>query len=327
MHAVHCITSLHSQFFSQCCIHHHTARANPDAQRSKSALVAEIFDEEANAGRNAKASSIKADRDGNFTGGGGGGFGSPDRGGGNAGSPGGQLRKSKMATGNTLGKQFKTQLDVLMVTLNATDPHYIRCMKPNNEKRGGHFRSPMMLQQLRYSGLLEVCRIRKMGYPIRRTYAEFHARYKVIAPACKTIEALLSQLKQDRVVDDARLLKGKTKVLMKQAQANELDVAREEAMQNHVVRIQGVARGECVCVCAFVVRDFDISDAHSGCGFSGGAVTAVGLVCCCRLRRLFIAHALSPVMMLRLWSLVNAHRARALWRPASLNSSPSHCAT
>lgn len=109
-----------------------------------------------------------------------------------------------MATGNTLGKQFKLQLDALMVTLSATDPHYIRCMKPNNEKRGGFFRSPMMLQQLRYSGLLEVCAIRKMGYPIRRTYAEFLARYGVIEPSCRTIEALLDRFRRDRVIDDAR---------------------------------------------------------------------------------------------------------------------------
>jgi myosin heavy subunit len=107
-----------------------------------------------------------------------------------------------MATGNTLGKQFKTQLDALMVTLNATDPHYIRCMKPNNEKRGSYFKSPMMLQQLRYSGLLEVCRIRKMGYPIRRTFAEFYGRYGVIAPSCKTVDALLIKLKDNKVVDD-----------------------------------------------------------------------------------------------------------------------------
>eukprot|EP00953_Heterococcus_sp_UTEX-ZZ885_P033799 17565-Heterococcus_DN1.PRE.1 len=157
-------------------------------------------------------------------------------------SPGSQTRKGKMATGNTLGKQFKAQLDALMVTLNATDPHYIRCMKPNNEKRGSYFKSPMMLQQLRYSGLLEVCRIRKMGYPIRRTFAEFYGRYGVIAPSCKTVDALLAKLKDNKVVDD-RLARGKTKILMKQAQANDLDIAREQALEQHVIKIQGVARG------------------------------------------------------------------------------------
>lgn len=36
-------------------------------------------------------------------------------------------------------------------------------MKPNSEKSGDLFVTPMMLEQLRYSGLLEVCTIRKMG--------------------------------------------------------------------------------------------------------------------------------------------------------------------
>ena len=34
----------------------------------------------------------------------------------------------------TLGGQFRLQLADLMKTLNATEPHYIRCIKPNNEK-------------------------------------------------------------------------------------------------------------------------------------------------------------------------------------------------
>lgn len=36
-------------------------------------------------------------------------------------------------------------------------------MKPNSDKAGDMFVTPMMLEQLRYSGLLEVCTIRKMG--------------------------------------------------------------------------------------------------------------------------------------------------------------------
>jgi myosin heavy subunit len=152
-------------------------------------------------------------------------------------------RKGKMATGNTLGKQFRVQLDALMVTLNATDPHYIRCMKPNSEKRGNMFVSTMMLQQLQYSGLLEVCHIRKCGFPIRRTFPEFFARYKVIHPGCPTLSALISKLESSKTIYNKGLAVGKTKVLMKQQQANDLDMAREKALEKHVVTIQAIARG------------------------------------------------------------------------------------
>ena len=77
---------------------------------------------------------------------------------------------------------FKKQLSELMTTLNATEPHFVRCMKPNKAKVGGVYEAEMMLAQLRYSGLLEVCRIRKLGFPLRRDFDEFYKRYRCIAP-------------------------------------------------------------------------------------------------------------------------------------------------
>lgn len=34
----------------------------------------------------------------------------------------------------SVGYQFRTSLNLLMETLNATTPHYVRCIKPNDEK-------------------------------------------------------------------------------------------------------------------------------------------------------------------------------------------------
>lgn len=56
--------------------------------------------------------------------------------------------------------------------------------------------TPMMLEQLRYSGLLEVCTIRKMGFPIRRVFDEFLQRYGCISPSATSIDALLHELVQ-----------------------------------------------------------------------------------------------------------------------------------
>jgi myosin heavy subunit len=78
--------------------------------------------------------------------------------------------------------QFKTQLSSLMETLNSTSPHSVRCTKPNALKKGSIFQSQMMLAQLRYAGLLEVCRIHKLGFPIRREFDGFVKRYRCMVP-------------------------------------------------------------------------------------------------------------------------------------------------
>lgn len=43
-----------------------------------------------------------------------------------------------------------------MEQLGETEPHYIKCIKPNNDKAPGGWSSPLVIEQLRYSGVLEV---------------------------------------------------------------------------------------------------------------------------------------------------------------------------
>jgi myosin-5 len=38
---------------------------------------------------------------------------------------------------STIGDRFRKQLQILAKTLNKTNPHYIRCVKPNSESRPG----------------------------------------------------------------------------------------------------------------------------------------------------------------------------------------------
>ena len=50
---------------------------------------------------------------------------------------------------STLGSQFKAQLAKLMEVLRQTEPHFIRCIKPNPQKRPRDFQGAMVLEQLR----------------------------------------------------------------------------------------------------------------------------------------------------------------------------------
>lgn len=80
----------------------------------------------------------------------------------------------------TLGGIFKSSLIELMDTINSTDAHYIRCIKPNEAKEAWKFEGPMVLSQLRACGVLETVRISTAGYPTRWTYEEFAMRYYML---------------------------------------------------------------------------------------------------------------------------------------------------
>ena len=70
-------------------------------------------------------------------------------------------------------------------------------MLQTKEKRGDIFTSDMMMQQLNYAGLLEVCRIRQIGYPIRHEFDAFFTRYVCLVPSAGTLDELLEKLSGD----------------------------------------------------------------------------------------------------------------------------------
>lgn len=103
----------------------------------------------------------------------------------------------------TLGGQFQEQLADLMVSLERTHPHYIRCVKPNADKRAGAYTAPMVHEQLRYSGVYEAVAIRKRGYPFRYEHGAFAQRYLCAVPGAR-----LAALRRASPVDQCRAIIG-----------------------------------------------------------------------------------------------------------------------
>lgn len=60
--------------------------------------------------------------------------------------------------------------------------HFIRCIKPNENKEAGRADSNYVLTQVRYLGVFETVAIRKSSFPSRWTYEEFVGRFGVLFP-------------------------------------------------------------------------------------------------------------------------------------------------
>ncbi|GMF38284.1 unnamed protein product [Phytophthora fragariaefolia] len=90
--------------------------------------------------------------------------------------------QSTSLTGTTtVSSRFRTQLAELMDVLWSTTPSYIKCIKPNNLKFPGGFSCELVRDQLIYSGVLEVVRIRQEGFPIRKQYNVFYELFWPLA--------------------------------------------------------------------------------------------------------------------------------------------------
>ncbi|KAH6942822.1 hypothetical protein HPB50_010769 [Hyalomma asiaticum] len=76
----------------------------------------------------------------------------------------------------TVAARFHDSLQSLMEAMAQCNPWFVRCIKPNNEKAPMKFDLAVVLEQLRYSGMLDTIRIRKLGYPIRFKFAAFSER-------------------------------------------------------------------------------------------------------------------------------------------------------
>jgi len=80
----------------------------------------------------------------------------------------------------TAGTQFRTAVNDLIQTLLACSPHYIRCIKSNDEKKSGILTDDRVRHQIRYLGLLENVRVRRAGFANRQTFQRFFHRYKML---------------------------------------------------------------------------------------------------------------------------------------------------
>ncbi|CAJ1973589.1 unnamed protein product [Sphenostylis stenocarpa] len=141
---------------------------------------------------------------------------------------------------SSVASRFKQQLQALMETLNTTQPHYIRCVKPNSLNRPQKFENTSVIHQLRCGGVLEAVRISLAGYPTRRIYSEFVDRFGLIAPefmdGSYDDKAVTLKILQKLKLENFQL--GRAKVFLRAGQICILDSRRAEVLDNAAKCIQ-----------------------------------------------------------------------------------------
>uniref|UniRef100_A0A803W4E8 Myosin heavy chain 7B n=1 Tax=Ficedula albicollis TaxID=59894 RepID=A0A803W4E8_FICAL len=165
---------------------------------------------------------------------------------------------SASGEGSTAGKQscpsapvsaLQENLNKLMTNLRSTQPHFVRCIIPNETKTPGAMDSFLVLHQLRCNGVLEGIRICRKGFPNRILYADFKQRYRILNPAAipedkfvdsrKATEKLLISLELDR----AQYKFGHTKVFFKAGLLGLLEEMRDERLAKVLTMLQARIRG------------------------------------------------------------------------------------
>ncbi|NWT13284.1 MYH7 protein, partial [Vireo altiloquus] len=158
-------------------------------------------------------------------------------------------KRKKAASFQTVSQLHKENLNKLMTNLRSTQPHFVRCIIPNETKTPGAMDSFLVLHQLRCNGVLEGIRICRKGFPNRILYADFKQRYRILNPAAipedkfvdsrKATEKLLSSLDLDR----AQYKFGHTKVFFKAGLLGLLEEMRDERLAKVLTMLQARIRG------------------------------------------------------------------------------------
>ncbi|XP_036422044.1 myosin-IIIb isoform X2 [Colossoma macropomum] len=144
----------------------------------------------------------------------------------------------------TVASYFRYSLMDLLSKMVVGTPHFVRCIKPNDDRQALRFSKDRVLVQLRYTGILETVNIRRQGYSHRITFSEFVNRYYYLAfrahqmpeSSMENTVAILQRAKLDNWV------LGKTKVFLKYYHVEQLNLLLREVMARVVV-LQAYTKG------------------------------------------------------------------------------------
>ncbi|XP_033899558.3 myosin-IIIb [Acipenser ruthenus] len=144
----------------------------------------------------------------------------------------------------TVASYFRYSLMDLLSKMVVGQPHFVRCIKPNDDRQALTFSRERVLVQLRYTGILETVSIRRQGYSHRIPFEEFVKRYYYLAFRAHQMPATTKE-NCIAILEKARLDKwvlGKTKVFLKYYHVEQLNLLLREVI-GRVVVMQAYTKG------------------------------------------------------------------------------------
>merc|ERR1712226_1173078 len=160
----------------------------------------------------------------------------------------GKKKKKKGGGGKTVSSVYLVQLNSLMTTLHSTEPHFIRCLVPNNHKQPGMVEPPLIMHQLTCNGVWEGIRICMRGFPNRILYPDMKSRYAILAAGKVDSKTELKEaskiiLQNTEGFDAEKYRIGKTKVFFRAGALALLEEKRDDIVTLLIRKLQGQIRG------------------------------------------------------------------------------------
>merc|ERR1712193_468154 len=156
-------------------------------------------------------------------------------------------KKKKGGGGKTVSSVYLVSLGELMTTLYSCEPHFVRCLVPNNHKKPGDVEPPLIMHQLTCNGVLEGIRICMRGFPNRMPYKDYKMRYACLGQEeissssdnKVAVYALMDKIDFDR----ERYRLGHTLVFFRAGALAKLEECRDELVLKLVRWVQGEIYG------------------------------------------------------------------------------------
>uniref|UniRef100_A0A8C8HH50 Myosin IXB n=1 Tax=Oncorhynchus tshawytscha TaxID=74940 RepID=A0A8C8HH50_ONCTS len=140
----------------------------------------------------------------------------------------------------SISAQFQSSLTKLLENLGRAEPFFVRCIRSNSEKKEMCLNETLVLQQLRYTGMLETVRIRRSGYGAKYTFQEFIEQFRVLLPknATPSKPEDISALFQRMNLDHTTYQIGKTKVYLKELERQQLQDTLHKDVMRKIIFLQ-----------------------------------------------------------------------------------------